>query len=33
MAIRKKAAGLLRDVIMRKALEVRSLELPLSDFE
>lgn len=32
-AIRKKAAGVIREVLMRKALEVRSLELPLSDLE
>jgi len=32
-AIRKKAAVVIRDVMMRKALEVRSLELPMSDLQ
>lgn len=32
-AIRKKAGGVLREVILRKSLEIRSLELPLSDLE
>jgi len=32
-AIRRKASGIIREVLMRKAIEARSLELPLSDLE